>query len=49
MEALIIAAGFGSRLRDISESKPLTPVAGIPLLELGVRQAAAAGVSRAWW
>jgi choline kinase len=46
MEALIIAAGFGSRLRDISASKPLTPVAGIPLLELGVRQAAASGVSR---
>jgi 1L-myo-inositol 1-phosphate cytidylyltransferase len=46
LEALIIAAGYGSRLRDISESKPLTPVAGVPLLELGVRQAAAAGASR---
>jgi choline kinase len=46
MEALIIAAGYGSRLRDISESKPLTPVAGIPLLELGLRQAVAAGASR---
>lgn len=46
MEALIIAAGFGSRLRDISASKPLTPVAGVPLLELGVRQAAAAGATR---
>lgn len=46
MEALIIAAGFGSRLRDISESKPLTPIAGIPLLELGLRQSAAAGASR---
>ncbi|MFA7603224.1 MAG: NTP transferase domain-containing protein [Novosphingobium sp.] len=46
MEALIIAAGYGSRLRDISPSKPLTPVAGIPLLELGVRQAAAAGAAR---
>ncbi len=46
MEALIIAAGFGSRLRDISESKPLTPVAGVTLLELGVRQAAAAGATR---
>lgn len=46
MDALIIAAGFGSRLRDISESKPLTPVAGVPLLELGVRQAAAAGARR---
>ncbi len=46
MDALIIAAGFGSRLRDVSESKPLTPVAGISLLELGVRQAKAAGVNR---
>lgn len=46
MEALIIAAGFGSRLRDVSESKPLTLVGGISLLELGVRQAKAAGVSR---
>ena len=46
MDALIIAAGFGSRLRDISDSKPMTPIAGIPLLELGVRQAKAAGASR---
>ncbi len=46
MDALIIAAGFGSRLRELSESKPLTPVAGITLLELGVRQAAAAGAQR---
>lgn len=46
MDALIIAAGFGSRLRDVSDSKPLTPVAGIPLLELGARQARAAGARR---
>ncbi len=46
MDALIIAAGYGSRLREISDSKPLTPVAGMPLLELGVRQARAAGVER---
>jgi 1L-myo-inositol 1-phosphate cytidylyltransferase len=46
MDALIIAAGFGSRLLDISSSKPLTPVAGVPLIELGVRQAQAAGVRR---
>ncbi|MFM5925068.1 MAG: NTP transferase domain-containing protein [Novosphingobium sp.] len=46
MDALIIAAGFGSRLRDVSDSKPMTPVAGVPLLELGVRQARAAGASR---
>lgn len=46
MDALIIAAGFGSRLRDVSDSKPLTPIAGIPLLELGARQAKAAGARR---
>ena len=46
MDALIIAAGYGTRLRELSESKPLTPVGGVPLLELGVRQAAAAGVER---
>ncbi len=46
MDALIIAAGFGSRLRELSDSKPLTPVCGVPLIELGVRQAAAAGVRR---
>lgn len=46
MDALIIAAGFGSRLRAVSESKPLTPIAGIPLLELGVRQAKAAEAER---
>ena len=44
--ALIIAAGFGSRLASLSPSKPLTPIAGVPLIELGVRQAAAAGVRR---
>lgn len=46
MDALIIAAGFGSRLAEISPSKPLTPVAGVALLELGARQAAAAGAQR---
>ncbi|MBU6269391.1 MAG: NTP transferase domain-containing protein [Sphingomonadales bacterium] len=46
MDALIIAAGYGSRLAELSPSKPLTPVAGVPLIELGVRQAKAAGVNR---
>lgn len=46
MDALIIAAGYGSRLREISDAKPLTLVAGVPLLELGVRQAVAAGIER---
>ena len=30
MDALIIAAGFGTRISPISDSKPLTPIAGIP-------------------
>ncbi|MFC3174972.1 NTP transferase domain-containing protein [Novosphingobium bradum] len=46
MDAVIIAAGFGSRISALSDSKPLTPVCGIPLIELGVRQLAAAGVDR---
>ena len=46
MDAVIIAAGFGSRLRDLSDSKPLTPVCGVPLIEIGVRQAHAAGARR---
>jgi choline kinase len=46
MDALIIAAGYGTRLREISQSKPLTPIAGVPMLELAVRQVRAAGVER---
>lgn len=46
MDALIIAAGFGSRLSSLSPSKPLTSIAGVPLIELGVRQAKAAGARR---
>ena len=46
MDALIIAAGFGTRISPISDSKPLTPIAGIPLLELGARRAASAGARR---
>ena len=46
MDAVIIAAGFGSRIRDLSESKPLTLVAGKTLIELGVRQASAAGAAK---
>ena len=33
MQALIVAAGYGSRLRAVSPSKPLTPVAGVPLID----------------
>ena len=45
MNCLIIAAGHGSRLRDISPSKPLTPVAGVALIEHVIRAAAAGGAS----
>ncbi|WP_260929612.1 NTP transferase domain-containing protein [Novosphingobium sp. 9] len=45
-DALILAAGYGSRLRQLGPSKPLTPIAGIALIELGIRQAASAGVER---
>jgi 1L-myo-inositol 1-phosphate cytidylyltransferase len=46
MNCLILAAGLGSRLRGVSDSKPLTPVGGIPLLEHVVRRAAAGGATR---
>ena len=45
MNCLIIAAGHGSRLRDISPSKPLTPVAGVPLIEHVARAAASGGAT----
>ena len=47
MNCLILAAGHGSRLRAMSESKPLTPVAGRPLIEHVIAAAAEAG-SRAF-
>ena len=46
MDAVIIAAGYGSRLAELSPSKPLTPVCGMPLIEIGIRQAMAAGITR---
>ena len=45
MNCLIIAAGHGSRLRDISPSKPLTLVGGVPLIEHVARAAAAGGAT----
>jgi 1L-myo-inositol 1-phosphate cytidylyltransferase len=45
MNCLIIAAGHGSRLREISDSKPLTPVAGKPLIEHVLRGALDGGAS----
>ena len=46
MDGLILAAGFGSRLRHLFPSKPLAPVRGVSLLELAVRQLVSAGVGR---
>lgn len=45
MKCLILAAGFGSRLRGIAESKPLAKVGGVPLIEHVIVRAAAAGAS----
>jgi CDP-L-myo-inositol myo-inositolphosphotransferase len=44
MKCLIIAAGKGSRLGHIGDSKPLIPVLGIPLIERVIRTALKAGV-----
>jgi choline kinase len=46
MNCLILAAGLGTRLRGLSDSKPLTPVAGVPLIEHVIRRAAAGGATR---
>lgn len=44
--AIILAAGYGSRLRERSDAKPLTPVCGIALIEIAVHQAVAAGIRK---
>jgi 1L-myo-inositol 1-phosphate cytidylyltransferase len=46
MNCLILAAGHGSRLREMSDSKPLAMVAGRPLIEHVIRTAAEAGARR---
>jgi 1L-myo-inositol 1-phosphate cytidylyltransferase len=45
MKGLIIAAGQGTRLRPIAESKPLAQVGGTPLIEHVARSARAGGAS----
>ena len=45
MHALIVAAGYGSRLRDLSPSKPLTKVAGVPLIARVISAARAGGAT----
>lgn len=44
--AIILAAGFGSRLSERAACKPLAKVCGVALIEIAVRQALAAGVTR---
>jgi choline kinase len=44
MKCLIIAAGMGTRLKELGESKPLTPVAGVPLIERVIGSAIEGGV-----
>jgi choline kinase len=45
VKCLIIAAGQGTRLRELAASKPLAEIAGAPLIEHIVRLAAAGGAS----
>jgi len=45
VKGLIVAAGQGTRLRDIAPSKPLAPVRGAPLIEHVIQSAHAAGIS----
>lgn len=47
MNALILAAGFGSRLAALGAPKPLVTVASASLLEWSVRQAGRAGIGHA--
>ena len=47
-DALIIAAGKGSRMAGRSDLKPLVPVLGVPLIERVIDAGVAAGVRRFW-
>ena len=45
--AVLLAAGEGTRLRDMAAVKPLCPVAGRPLIDHALHGFAAAGLTRA--
>ena len=45
--AVLLAAGEGTRLRDVAAVKPLCPVAGRPLIDHALHRLAEAGISRA--
>ena len=47
MKAMILAAGFGKRMRPLTEvtPKPLLMVAGKPLLQYHIERLAAAGIN----
>ncbi len=45
IKCLIVAAGQGTRLRDIAPSKPLAPIKGVPLIERVIATAQAAGLA----
>ena len=45
-QAIILAAGAGSRLREVAPSKPLCPVAGRPLIDHALDRLALAGIGR---
>ncbi|MBL9033662.1 MAG: nucleotidyltransferase family protein [Rhodospirillaceae bacterium] len=47
--AMVMAAGFGKRLRPLTDKvpKPLTKVLGVPLIDVALNRLAAAGVKRA--
>lgn len=47
-EAIVLAGGFGTRLRDLVPDlpKPMAPVGGVPFLEIVLRSLASKGFSR---
>ena len=45
MKCLILAAGDGGRMAQICDSKPLVPVAGLPLIERSIATAQQAGIT----